>query len=886
MERQYTRPDPDALLAKLKAESRGKLKIFLGYAPGVGKTYAMLEAAHQRKKDTDIVVAYVETHGRKETDALLDGLEVIPRKQVEYRGLTLTEMDLDSVLKRKPQLALVDELAHTNAYGSRNSKRYQDVEELLEAGIDVYSTLNIQHIESLRNSVAQITGVWVRETVPDKIIDNAAEIELVDLPPEELLIRLKEGKVYLTEQIAQATSEFFRKGNLTALRELTMRTGAEHIDEEVRSYISTHAIPGPWPTAERIMVCISPNYSSNQLVRTGRRLASQTNIEWFVIYVVTPNNVSLSAEQQERLSDTQRLAERLGAKVITIQGHSVVDSLIQFAKKNNITRILVGKRQTRDWRSVFRSSIVNQILRRSENIDVFIVNTTREPLKQVIEREKTNNWRGYLASLGLVIAATLLNQLTSQFLTAPNLLVIYLLCIVVIAYLWGLGPSIIATILSVLAFDFFFVPPFLTFAIDDTQYLISFAALLAVGIFISYLTSRIKLQTEAAMKREHQTATLYSLSRNLALTAGLDETSQVIFKSARETFDCDTVLFLPSSEDKEVLNSHKTNEIEINENDYAAALWTFKHHKITGVGTDTLPSSRARYLPLITSREAVGVLALFNLKKSGRLSIDQEQLLGAFADLAAVAIERVQFAELAHQAEIKQKVDELQTALLNSISHDLRTPLVSIIGTLSSLKDKEQRLDENTLKSLIEIASDEADRLDHIVTNLLDVSRIEAGAIKLSLQPVELQDLIGTTLGNMKISAEDRKRIRVDIAENLPFISADFGLITHVLSNVLDNALKYSPSDSPIDIKSYPDDKSLIIEVSDRGPGIAPQQQERIFDKFYRIQSPGNVTGTGLGLSICKGIVEAHGGSISAHSRNGGGTTIKIVLPANHSGKR
>jgi two-component system, OmpR family, sensor histidine kinase KdpD len=885
MAEEYSRPNPDELLTQLKAEEeqkkRGKLKVFLGYAPGVGKTYTMLEAARVQKRDTDVVVAVVETHGRVETEALLEGLEIIPRRQVEYRGIKLTEMNLDAVLARRPQLALVDELAHENAPGSRHPKRYQDIEELLEAGINVYTTINIQHIESGRNVVAQITGIWVRETVPDNFVDNATEIEIVDLPPEELLKRLKEGRVYLTEQIAHATEEYFRKGNLTALRELAMRTAAKHVDEQTVAYMKTHAIKGPWPSGEHILVCVGPSLSGTRLVRNGRRLAYQLGAELFAINVELPGT-RLSPDQQKRLTTALQMAERMGAKVATIQGSSVVNAVTEFAAKNNITKIIVGKSQRNPRWNLFGGSIANQLIHRSEHFDVYIIGSRGEPTQ--LERDRApekglpRNLVGYLYGLGLVVLATLLGQLMHGF--APTTIaMLYLLTVVITAYIWGLGPSILVSVLGVLAFDFFHIPPYLTFRVADTQYIFTFLALLLVGVLISYMALRVHWQTESARRREHETSALYALGRDLAVSSDLESYIRAIIKRSKETFGHDTIVFLPDPENKENLKPYAgIQNVTIDENEFAAVTWSFQHHKVAGHGTDTLPSAKARYLPLITARGTVGVMAISATDTRGELTKEQERLLGAYVDLTSIAIESILLGEQAHKAQILRDTEKLQTALLNAVSHDLRTPLVSIIGVLSSLQEEGMGLDDIAKRNLIQVAREEAERLNHLITNLLDVSRIEAGAIKISRQPSDVQDLIGSALEQLGSRASARP-IKIDLPAELPFVSVDFGLIVQTLVNVLENAFKYSPAGSPIDIMGRQTASEVHIEIADRGVGIPSQDLMRVFDKFYRIQSPDNVAGTGLGLSICKGIIEAHGGRIAAENRPGGGTIIRLILP-------
>ncbi len=645
-----TRPNPDELLAQVKAEevgkTRGKLKIFLGYAPGVGKTFTMLEAARLKKRDnTDVVAAVVETHGRVETEALLQGLEIIPRRQLEYRGIKMTEMDIDAVLKRHPRLALVDELAHENAPGSRHPKRYQDIEELLEAGIDVYTTLNIQHIESGRNAVAQITGVWVRETVPDSFVDNASEIEMVDLPPDELLQRLKEGRVYVPEQIAAAIESFFRKGNLTALRELAMRMAGKHVDEQTIAYMKTHAIQGSWPSGEHLMVCIGPGGTGVRLVRNARRLAFSLGAEWYAVYVETPDT-HVSPYQQERIDNVLRTAERMGAKASTIRGNSVVDAITEFAAKNNITKIIVGKSR-RNWlQKLFVSPIVDELMRRSEYFDVYVIGGRGEPsppeLKKTEEIKPPRSWPGYLKGLGLVAIATLIGQFLHNLFSPTTISMLYLLCVVFTAFYWGLGPSIAVAVIGVLAFDFFHIPPYLTFRVADTQYIFTFLALLLVAVVISYLTMRVRRQTESAERRERQTAALYALGKDLAISSDLESYIHAIVKRAKETFGREAIIYLPDPQNKGALKPHAdVSDITIDENETAAAVWAFQHQKTVGHGTDTLPNAKARYLPMVTARGAVGVLALSAKDTAGELTIEQERILEAYADLSAIAIESI-----------------------------------------------------------------------------------------------------------------------------------------------------------------------------------------------------------------------------------------------------
>lgn len=880
------RPNADELLARVQAaetdRKRGKLKIFLGYAAGVGKTYAMLEAGHQRRaQGIDVVVGYVETHGRKETEALLDGLEQIPRKSIEYRGVILPELDVDAVLERRPQIALVDELAHTNAAGSRHLKRYQDVEELLAAGIEVYTTLNIQHLESLNDLVAQITGVVVRETVPDVVIDQASEIELVDLPPDELLQRLKNGQVYIPEQAARAITKFFRKGNLTALRELSMRRAADRVDEQMHDYMQTRAIPGPWPATERLLVCLSGSPLGERLVRQTRHLADELNAEWIALYVETPGDVGLSQARRDQLSRTLRLAEELGAKVVTIPGDSISSTVLEVARSHNVTKIVAGKPLQPRWREFLLGSFVDQLIRASGDIDVYVVSGEPDSLKQS-ERSKWRPHRPlqrYLYGLGLLAAATLVSSLVGSSISPTNLVMVYLLAVVIAAVSLGRGPAIVVSLLGVLTFDFFFVPPHLTFAVSDTEYLLTFLGLFIVGLVISQLASLFREQVDAARQRETEMSVLYSLSRDLATAADLDGVMQAIIRNVSQTFGREVVVLLPGPPPDHVLELQATSQdFELTEAERAVAVWAYEHRRQAGRGTDTLPAVKARYMPLETARGVIGVMGIASRDASRYLTPEQRRMLEAFASLSAVAVERVQLAEAAGHTQVLEATEKLQNALLNSISHDLRTPLVSITGTLSSLQDDGAKLDTAAQVALVENARQEADRLNRLVGNLLDMTRLESGTVRVNREPAEIEDVIGAALEQLN-GRVGRRQISVSVPRDLPLVPLDFGLMVQVLINLVDNAIKYSPPDSLIEVQATRGDNDVEIQVADRGIGIPPADLERVFDKFYRVQRPESVTGTGMGLSICKGIVEAHGGRIWAENRTGGGTIVRVTLP-------
>lgn len=878
------RPDPDTLLAHVQVEeerqSRGKLKVFLGYAAGVGKTYAMLEAAHQRQREgIDVVVGYADTHGRVETETMLRGLEVIPRRQLEYRGTLQTEMDLDTVLARKPQLVLVDELAHTNVPGSRHAKRYQDVEELLSAGIDVYTTVNIQHLESLNDVVAQITGVTVRETVPDRIMDIVDSIELVDLPPEELIRRLREGKIYIPDQAARAIEKFFRPGNLTALREMALRHTAIQVDDQMRAYKKAHSIFRTWAATDRLLVCISANPLSERLVRTGRRLATQLDVEWFVLYVETPQHARLSEAERDRIARTMRLAEELGAKTVTIPGQSIADSVLLYARSHNVTKIIVGKSLGTRWMDSLRRSVVDRIIHHSDEIDVYVISATTESPPPIprFAPESGRAWRRYLYGIGLVALASLIGQPIRVVVDPTNLVMLYLLVVVVTAIRWGRGPSVLTAVLSALAFDFFMVPPHLTFAIANAQYILTFFGLLAVGLVISTLAVREREQAESARRREMHTAALYDLSRDLATTVSLDMVMQAAIRHISELLNCETAVFLPEGD--QLALYARSAKFPVDQDNCAVATWVFRRGQMAGLGTNTLAATAARYLPLKTAQGTIGVVGIKpNLENNEFLSPDQQRLLEALLSQVALATEAVQLADKAHQAQLLRETEKLQTALLNSVSHNLRTPLASITGALSSLRDDDQMLDADARQELLSTAWEEAERLNRLVSNLLNMTRLEAGAMKLALEPCDVQDLVGVTLTQMANRLRNR-RLVMDVPNTLPPVVVDLVLAAQALVNLVDNAVKYSPADTPIAIRAYVDQGQVVIEVSDRGVGIPPAELEHVFDKFYRVQRMNDTSGTGLGLSISKGIVELHGGRIWAANRPEGGATFAVALP-------
>ena len=883
------RPTPEAMLKLAKAEEvtaeLGKLKIFLGYAAGVGKTYAMLEAACQRKKDgRDVVVGYVESHGRSETDALLEGLDILPRKYVNYEGVSLPEIDLDAILSRKPQIVLVDELAHSNAPGSRHEKRWQDVEEILEAGIDVYTTVNIQHFESLNDVVAQITGIIVRETVPDRLLDLAFEIKLIDIPPEDLLQRLQEGKVYIPDQAAKAIEKFFRPGNLMALRELSLRRTAARVDDQMRAYMETQSIAGPWPTAERLMVCVSGSPYSEKLIRATCRLAEELKAQWFTVYIETPAGGRHAQENRERIWQNLRLAESLGAQVGTVTATDVTAAVMEYASRHNITKIVMGKPNKPRWREIMQPPVVNRIIRRSGAVDVVIVSFEQEKAAEsfnVPKQRSSFEIRGYAASMLLVVAATVLCELLRPFLEPTNMVMFYLLAVVIASVRLGRKPAIASAFVGVLAFDFFFVPPRMTFVVADTQYLMTFLGLFVVGIVISTLVARARERAEVMRAREVQTASLYYLSRDLAASANIDSVLTAVLRNVEEALNAQAVIMLPEGERLDILAVSDGLTLDMKEQ--AVADWAFRNSHPAGRATDTLVSAALIYIPLQTPSSTLGVIGVKLENPQAYHSQENRRLLNAFATQAAMAMERIRFSRQAERAQILQARENLERALLNSISHDLRTPLVSVTGALYSLKEEGTYLSDTARRELLDSACSEAERLNRFVGNLLDMTRIEAGAIQLNVELCDVQDLIGCALAAVEQRIGSRS-VEIKLSDDLPLVSMDLVLMTQVLVNLIDNAHKYAPEDTTIEVNASSDNSNLTLEVSDRGLGVPEHDLKRVFDKFYRIPVPEGAGGTGLGLSICKGIVEAHGGRISAENRTGGGLRIVIVLPLENPG--
>jgi two-component system sensor histidine kinase KdpD len=879
------RPDPDELLARVKEEetrqARGKLKVFFGASAGVGKTYAMLEAAReQRAQGVDVVVGWVETHGRADTLALLDGLEILPRRPVPYRGTTLQEFDLDAALARRPALILVDELAHTNAPGSRHAKRWQDVLELLDAGINVYTAMNVQHVDSLNDVVAQITGVVMRETVPDSIFDHTDEVELIDLPPDELLQRLRDGKIYIPDQAREAIENFFRKGNLIALRELALRVTAQHVDAEMRHYMRDHAIRQTWPVRERLLVCIGPSPSSIRLVRAAKRMAEGLGAEWIVAYVETPAQTRLPQEARDRVAQTMRLAEQLGAETHTLTGPRMSDEILAFARARNVSKIVVGKPERPLWKRIAMGSIVDTLVQGSGEIDVYVISGDRDDSRPLPPRPwpRQASWAPYGAAVATVAISTALAWAMHPYFALSNLIMAYLLGVIVVATRYGRGPSLLASLLSVAAFDFFFVPPYFTFAVSDTQYLVTFAVMLVVALVISSLAVRIRAQAESARERERRMAALYAMSRELASTRGVDRLLEVAVRHIAEVFRTRVVVLLPQPDGRLAPGEGAAAQFPMDATELAVSQWVHEHGQIAGQGTDTLPGASGLYLPLIGSRGSVGVLGLRAQDPRSLRTPEQLHQLEAFASQTALAIERARLAEDAERAQVRAETERLRNSLLSSVSHDLRTPLASITGAASTLLEGESRLDAGTRRDLLEALHEEADRLNRLVQNLLEMTRLESGALQLHTEWHSVEEVVGAALGRFS-KALAHRAVTTRVPADLPLVPMDDVLIEQVLINLVDNVLKYTPAESPVEVSAENTGTAVLVEVADRGPGLPPGEERRIFEKFHRTEATPSVRGAGLGLAICQGIVRAHGGRIWAENRPGGGVAIRFTLP-------
>ena len=887
-----SRPSPEALLQQAEQERRGRLKVFLGAAPGVGKTFEMLATAQaKRREGIDIVIGLVETHKRRETEGLLYGLEIIPRRRVEYREHALEEMDLDAILRRRPKVVVVDELAHTNAPGSRHPKRYLDVEELLGAGIDVYTAVNIQHLESLNDVVARITGVRVSETVPDSIIDRADEVEVVDLTPEDLIQRLKEGKVYIPQQAERAIRHYFQPGNLTALRELALRRTAQRVDEQMVTYMQAHAIRGPWAASDRVLVCVNEEPGCRAVVRTARRVADRLRAPWTAIHVETSRTERLSEAGRDRIADALRLAERLGGESVMFPGQDVAAALVEYAQANNFTHIVIAKSHRSRWSELFRGSVTHQLIRQAGEISVHVIAESDEdaPAREDIDRAQDGTAqkevRAYAASLGMVGLALGAGLGIQQFLHVANVSLAFLTAVLASAVAYGRGPSLLACFASVLAYNFFFLPPLYTFTIADPENVVALFFFAVVAVIASNLAARMRGQAVTARQRAKATEALYLFSRKLAVAVSLDDLLWATAYQIASMLKARVVLLLPEGESVAVRAGYPPEDL-LDEADLAAAKWAWENNRSAGRGADTLPGAKRLFLPMRTGRGAVGVVGLDNDRTGPLLTPDQHRLLDALTDQAALAIERVNLAEDVDRVRLAAETERLRSALLTSISHDLRTPLASILGSATSLRSCGDALSSEAQGELTRTIQEEAERLNLYIGDLLDMTRLEAGAIEPRADMVDLSDIVGSALARAgKVLAGHE--VKVDLAADLPMLRLDAVLFEQVLFNLLDNAAKYAPAGTTVLMAASREKDKVRLRVEDEGEGIPEADIERIFDKFYRARKSDQVrAGTGLGLAISRGFIEAMDGTITASNRiDRSGAVFTITLPVPYAAK-
>jgi two-component system sensor histidine kinase KdpD len=894
-----SRPDPDQLLARMRETEarahRGHLTIFFGASAGVGKTYAMLEAAQRRRAEgVDVVIGYVELHGRADTERLLAGLEQLPPLKIKFGNTMRREFDLDAALARKPRLLLVDELAHTNLSGGdpppRHEKRWQDIEEVLDAGIDVFTTVNVQHLESISDVVWQITGVRQLETLPDRMFEEADEIKLVDVTPEDLLQRLREGRVYSPPQAQQALENFFRKGNLIALRELALRKTADRVDQAMRDYRREKAVRRAWAARERVLVAVGPDSQAERLVRAGKRVADRLDAEWLVVFVETPDLLRLSESERNRRIAILRLASSLGAEAITLGGPSASAEILEYARTRNVSRILIGSPNRSRWRRLLRSSTTEQLLESSNDIDVMVIARNRDTERTVPQASSAGvqasesdkqRWPRYLLAVSATLIATVIcwgfNRLFPA-LGQANLVMIYLLNSALIAVYAGRRAAIVGSLLGVLAFDFVFVPPRFSFAVSDAQYVITFAVMLAVALIIGNLNASVRLQARVAGYRERRTALLYAMTRQLAMARGRDEMAEVAVHHIHQVFSSRAVMLLPDEQGKLTRPRATSTHESFTDPDLGVAQWVFDHSKPAGLGTDTLSGAAGLYLPLAGGDRVFGVLGVLP-DNSRRVTLpEQYRLLETFAAQIGQAIERADFAAHAQAAEVRAETEAIRNALLASISHDLRTPLSTIIGGAATLAGNLDALSDADRRALATSVTEEATRMSERVTTLLDLVRLETGAIQPRLDLYSLEELVGSVLHRLEPRLR-RHRVRTELPESLPLLRVDGRLIEQVLENLLDNAAKYTPEGTEIRIRAYAQTRQIEISVEDDGPGLPAADPEVLFEKFQRGAPEGAVGGIGLGLAICRTILNLHNGRIWAENRAPHGAAFRFTIP-------
>ena len=877
-----SRPDPDALLSAATAEGRGKLKIFLGAAPGVGKTFAMLSAAHQLAREGVIVlVGVVETHGRTETQALVAGLEVLPRQSIEYRGHTMEEFDIDAALQRRPPLIIVDELAHTNAPGSRHPKRYQDVQELLRAGIDVWTALNIQHLDSLSDVVSKMTGVTVRETVPDTVIEKANEVVVVDLTPSELIARLKEGKVYLPDNARRAADNFFKPGNLTALRELALRRTADRVDHQMVEYLRQNAIEGAWPAAERILVCVGADALSESVVRAGSRLAGGLNASWLAITVETGGDALVDPVRQRKIDETLRLAERLGAQTARLTARDLVEEILRFSRRENITQIVIGHSHANWWSRLRGRALPVALMSRASDISVHVVISAQhqpKPWRPAMPSASRTAYGG-AAAIVSVAMAVIVGEILHHYLALPNLSMIFLTAVLICAVLLGVWSAIAAALLSFFAYNFFFIEPIYTFTVAEPHELFALLIFLFAAVLTGGLAGRVREQSNAARKSVAALRGLVGFAHKLSGATALEDILYVVAFQSALSVKGQALVLLPKDGELEIRGAYPPEDT-LGPAEAAAALWAFKHGEKAGRHSETMPNALYQFWPMRASRGVIGVIGIAPAKQQA-LSEEDDQAYTALVDQSSVAIERTLLVELASKSEADAERERLKIALLSSISHDLRTPLSSILGSVTGLRQFGAQMPEEARQDLLAAIEEEAGRLSRFVSNLLDMTRVESGNLDLRRDWIEIEEVIAAAVKRARRVFQDRE-IKFVTGMRAPLIRGDAIFLEQVLFNILDNADKYAPKGTATQVNVGATAAEVVIAIEDKGPGIARQELGRVFEKFYRAHSiDGRPAGTGLGLAIAKGVIEAIGGTIAAESPiiDGRGTRIVIRLP-------
>lgn len=877
---------PEELLARAREEDkqkRGKLKIYLGAAPGVGKTYSMLQdALARREQGLDVVAGVVESHGRKEIDAMLQHFEILPRRIVDYHGKPLLEFDLDAALNRTPALILIDEMAHMNVPGLRHAKRWQDIKELLDRGTDVYTTLNVQHIESLNDVIEQIIGIKVRETVPDSMLMVADTIELVDLTPDDLLKRLQEGKVYIPTQAALATQHFFRKGNLIALRELALRFVAERVDEQVLLHRKGEGIEQTWPTRERLLVCIGPDAASGKVIRAAKRMAAGLHAAWMAVNVDAPR-LHLTETQRQNATQNLRLAEQLGAETHSLTGVDVVKKIMNFAREHNVTKIVIGKRVRSRWSDFFYGSLADELIRNSGEIDIYIIRSSEADVKPSPEAKpdkKPIPVLGYIYALLMIIAISGLDLFLYPFVTesgAGNLLMLYLFINVLMALRGEIGPSILTCLLSVLSYDYFFIHPRFNFALEDIQYLITLLVFVLVANVINHLTILNRQQAEIAEIGEARAAALHTLTRQLASTRGLDKLLEITVRYISDVFDSEVWALLPQDTQLKIRASSSNKKI-LNAKDMGVAQWVFDMGQIAGMGTDTLPFTDALYVPLLGSQGPVGVLKIRPRQGERFLLPEQLHLLESCASQIALALEVDYLQEKARENQIAIETERLRTALFSSLSHELQSPLAVIVRLINKLTRKSSTLNEEQTQESVQSLYSEAERLNRLINNLLQITQLEEGKIILHKKNYSIDEVIKATLKRLEKKINN-KPVIINVPPQLPLVPFDKVLLEQVLVNLIENAVLYTPPETPIEIAASLEEDDILLSVGDHGPGLMLSDVEKVFEKFYRGQKPQKESGAGLGLSVCQSIIKAHGGRIWAENRWDGGAIFYFILP-------